>query len=251
MDRDEEAWQTPPRKLTLPANRLDLWRVSLCPGESRQSGLLGILSADETERAGRFHFEPDRMRFVSCRSALRSILALYLKMEPAELRFQYGAKGKPEIQEDQNPDAVRFNVSHSKDLALIGVSSGRSLGVDVEKLRPAPDCLELAERFFSEREFHALLELSADQRAKAFLACWTRKEAFIKANGDGLSYPLRDFSVSTTFDGPAAIEEVKTDPDAMLRWSLISLQPENEYVAAVAFENAPCQLRHWNWTLQI
>jgi 4'-phosphopantetheinyl transferase len=248
MNRDNRLWRSPPHELTPPSTRIDVWQVPLGLGESCENNSPAILSPDEMGRAARFRFDIDRNRFVCCRTALRQILELYLDVASAEIRFRYGAKGKPEIEEHQNPHAIRFNVSHSGQFALIGVTSARAVGVDVEKIRPAPDWTEIAERFFSEREYQALLKVPISERARAFFACWTRKEAFVKAWGDGLSYPLRDFSVSVAPDGPAVIEELKADPKAIGRWSVVNLPVAGGYAGAVAFENPRCRIEQWQWT---
>jgi 4'-phosphopantetheinyl transferase len=133
-------------------------------------------------------------------------------------------------------------------MAVIAVGSGRSVGVDIEKFDREIDCLEVAHRFFSGRECDALLEVSTKDRQRAFFACWTRKEAFLKATGEGISYSLSEFSVSVAPDGPAALEEVQSDPQAVFRWSLTNLCPEDGYVGALVFEGPPCRVerRCWN-----
>jgi len=168
-------------------------------------------------------------------------------MSPAEIRFRYEKNRKPEIVYAQNSDGLRFNVSHSLGLAVIVVSLGRAVGVDIEKVNPKLEYLEIARRFFSEREYQALIALSPSERQRAFFACWTRKEAFLKATGVGLSYSLSEFSVSIAPDGPAAIEEVKADPSAVGHWSLANLGPENGYEGTLAFERAPCRIERWCW----
>jgi 4'-phosphopantetheinyl transferase len=247
MNPDEELWRIPPRNLTRPSSRIDIWRVSVSPGEPCHADPPTMLSADEMERTARFHFAADRMRFVRCRTALRLILALYLKIAPAEIRFRYGPKGKPEIEKCQNPDSISFNTSHSGQFGLIAVTLAGRVGVDVEKVRSSPDWTEIAGRFFSENEYQALLKVPASERERAFFACWTRKEAFIKACGDGLSYSLRDFSVSVAPDAAAAIEEVKPDAKASARWSVVSLPVAEGYAGAVAFENPRSQIEQWRW----
>lgn len=247
MSGEAELWRIAPIGLTSPSDRVDAWKVWLdCPEPSGQSSM-GILTLDEVERADRFRFRRDRIRFIECRTALRSILGRYLRMSPAKIRFRYEKNGKPEIVYAQNSDGLRFNVSHSSGLAVIVVSLGRAVGVDIEKVSPKLDCLEIARRFFSEREYAALIALSPSERQQAFFACWTRKEGFLKATGQGLSYSLSEFSVSISPDGPAAIEEVKADPSAVLRWSLANLRPEDGYEGTLAFESAPCRIERWCW----
>jgi 4'-phosphopantetheinyl transferase len=151
------------------------------------------------------------------------LLGRYLETPPAEIRFQYENNGKPEIALPHACRDLRFNVSDSGGLALTAVGSGSAMGVDIEKVRPLPDFLDIATQFFSAREVQAILALSENKRQEAFFACWTRKEAFLKATGIGLSYPLAGFSVSVDPDGPAELLEVKGDPNAVTHWSLESV----------------------------
>ena len=246
MTGEAELWRAAPIELVPPWDRVDVWRVWLDSAEPGSGALPGILTPDEIERARRFHFDRDRIRFIACRTALRNILAPYLQMLPLEIRFRYERNGKLEIEEMQNARALRFNLSHSSGLAVIAVSAGRAVGVDIEKVIPQPECLEIARRFFSEREYQALSAIRESERQRAYLACWTRKEAFVKAIGEGLSYALAGFSVAVEPDAPAAIEEVTADPNAIVRWSLANLH-EDGYVGTVAFEKGPCRIEQWRW----
>ena len=251
MSSEAGLWLPGPVGLTFPSDRIDVWRLWLDSSEASTRELPGMLAPDEVIHAERFHFLRDRLRFIGCRTALRSILGRYLQLAPAEIRFRYETNGKPEITDVQNSSGLRFNVSHSAGLAVIGVSSGRAVGVDIEKVSPKPECLEIARRFFSERENQALLALSVGERQRAFFACWTRKEAFLKATGEGLSYSLSEFSVSVAPDGPATIQELKADPNAVLGWSLANLRPDDGYVGTLAFEAAPCHIERWCWNTPV
>ena len=183
---------------------------------------------------------------MNCRRSLRDILSRYLRIRPADIKFRYEVNGKPEVVEEQNETELRFNVSHSADVAILAVSCNRAVGVDIEAIREQPDCLELAKRYFSEREYREMVALSPDERRRAFFACWTRKEAFVKACGVGLSYPLTEFSVSVRADVAGTIEEISLEPNALSRWSLIDVHPGREYAGAVVCENPPCQLACWD-----
>jgi 4'-phosphopantetheinyl transferase len=184
-----------------------------------------ILAPDEIARASRFYFEDDRRRFVKCRVALRILLGGYLEIQPADIRFQYENNGKPEIALPHDSRGLRFSVSNSGALASSAVGSGSAIGVDIEKVRPNPDFLNVARQFFSAREVQAILALSENKRQEAFFACWTRKEAFLKATGIGLSYPLSEFSVSVDPDGPAELWEVKGNRDITSHWFLTDVLP--------------------------
>lgn len=196
-----------------------------------------VLSRDERGRAGRFHFERDRLRFVRCRCALRSILSRYLGLPAEEIRFEYSAGGKPEVAAEQNPCRLRFNVSHSSELALIAIGTGHRLGIDIERVSPDVDITPLMTRFFSGRECDGIRALPGRLLAEAFFACWTRKESFLKATGDGLSFTLSDFSVTTHPDLAPALEEIGGDTEAGKHWRLVDLSVAEGYRATVTFES--------------
>jgi 4'-phosphopantetheinyl transferase len=237
-ERDEGhggLWSVAARPLSFPFGRVDVWR--LCLDEpSKAEGNAGVLSPDEMDRASRFHFERDRTRFVRCRSALRCLLAGYLGATAAEIRFEYLASGKPQIAPEDNPRGLHFNVSHSADMALIAVGSALRLGVDIEKIRDDVDAAALAERFFSPRERAGLRALPAHLLVPGFFACWTRKEAFLKATGTGLSFPLAEFSVSTHPDVAPELEDLQGDREAGKRWFLTDLRVENACRATLALD---------------
>ena len=231
--------------LTFPTSRVDLWKVDL--DESAKGSEAGVLSADEILRANRFHFENDRVHFVRCRCALRSLLARYLTLPAEEIRFEYMASGKPQLAAEQNPSALQFNVSHSAGRALIAVGSKHRLGIDIEKVRDDVDTAALAERFFSLRERSGLRVLPNHLRASAFFACWTRKEAFLKATGDGLSFPLADFSVTTHPDLDPRLEEIRGNTDVQKQWFLADVSIVEGYRATVAVEAASSRLETYTY----
>lgn len=179
--------------------------------------LAALLSADESQRAARFCFERDRRRYTVARARLRQLLARRLDAAPEALQFAYDSKGKPRLGTRYARD-LRFNVSHCGELAAYAFTEGREVGVDVEEVRVLPDADEVAMRVFSQRERAAYLRLPARERPRGFFSCWTRKEAFIKAIGDGLSHPLQALDVSLP---PAG-------------WTLASFVPAAGLVGAVA-----------------
>jgi 4'-phosphopantetheinyl transferase len=234
---NSQSWSKGPSSLDLSSDRVDVWRVQL-DGPSSTVSSSSVLSSDELNRAQRYHFEKDRLRFVRCRSALRFLLSRYLALPPVELRFEYQPGGKPELPAQQNPLQLRFNVSHSAQLALIAVSAGHRLGIDIEKERADIDVSALAERFFSTRERDGLRALPDRLRVAAFFACWTRKESFLKATGDGLSCPLADFSVTPHPELDPALEEIRGDTQARKQWFLADLSVVDGYRAAMAVEGS-------------
>jgi 4'-phosphopantetheinyl transferase len=209
--------------------------------------LRGTLAEDERVRAARFHFEKDRCRFVAARGALRAILGRYLRVPPARLRFRYGPHGKPALAAEFAGSGLEFNVSHSHSLALLAVARGRALGVDVERLRADAAGREIAERFFSAYEVSALCGLPAARQPRAFFDCWTRKEAYVKARGEGLSFPLADFDVSLRPGEPAALLCVRGDEREAERWTLRALDVAPDYAAALVAEGSGWQLKTWRW----
>jgi len=229
-----------------PTRRVDVWRVRL-DGPANAEPMTGVLSPDEVARAGRFHFEQDRIRFTRCRSVLRGLLSGYLAIPAAEIRFEYQANGKPQLAVEQNPRALQFNVSHAAGMALIAVGSEHRLGVDIETIRTNVDTSALAERFFSTRERAGLRALPDDLRVPGFFACWTRKEAFLKATGDGLSFPLVDFSVSTHPDLDPELDEIKGDTEAGRQWSLRDVSAIGGFRAAIALEGYQCHVETYAW----
>jgi len=243
--RPETPWLQTQRPPSFPRGRVDVWRLLLDKPPTEDSD--AILSSDEVARANRFHFEPDRIHFRRCRSALRRLLAVYLAIPAAEIGFEYLATGKPRLIAAQNPRGLEFNVSHSANMALIAVGSHHRLGVDIEKIRADVDTTALAERFFSLRERAGLQSLPESLRIPAFFACWTRKEAFLKATGDGLSFPLADFSVSTHPDLEPKLEEIKGNTEVGRQWSFANLDAAENFRAAVAVESSRYRLQTYAW----
>ena len=240
------SWLQAPATRTFPTSRVDVWRV--CLDEPVKAGSeASVLSTDEIARANRFHFERDRIHFSRCRSALRSLLASYLAIPAAEIAFDYLSSGKTQLAAGQNPRELQFNVSHSANMALIAFGSEHRLGVDIEQIRVDVDTNSLAERFFSLRERAGLQALPDHLRVPGFFACWTRKEAFLKATGDGLSFPLADFSVTTHPDLNPELEEIRGNTEAGKQWSLADLSAVDGFRATVAVESAFARLETYSY----
>lgn len=248
MNPAPERWPAPPAELPFPLDRIDVWRVPVAAEALPEEEWRGILAADEVARAARFRFDRDRNRYRRGRTALRMLLGRYLEVPAAEIRFQYENHGKPEVAHPNNARELRFNSSDSGGLVLIAVTSGTVVGIDVEQLRPMPDLVNIATRFFSAREVQALLAFKEEKRPEAFFACWTRKEAFLKATGVGLSYPLSAFSVSVDPDGPAKMLELGDDSAAAGKWSLQDLQPAEGFRASLAWEGGFRSVEKWEFS---
>lgn len=249
MKPPEPLWRYPPAELALANDDVHVWRASLDRAAAQLRHLERTLAPDEWDKAARFYFEKDRERYVVTRGLLRAILGRYLGLEPAQLRFSYGPYGKPRLSGGSGAGALRFNLSHSHGLALFAVSRGREIGIDVERVRPEFAGERIAEQFFSPREVAARRALPPESRVEAFFNCWTRKEAYVKARGQGLSLPLDRFDVSLAPGDAATLLHVDGDARKAARWSLRALMPGPDYVAALAVEGRPRRLECWDWPL--
>lgn len=237
-------WLPSPSDVRPGRDEVHVWRASLDRDDSEVERLGAALTPDERERAQRFHFERDRRRFVIARGVLREILGRCCGLAPARIRFAYNEYGKPSLQEDAS--GLRFNVSHSAGAALYACTLGREVGVDIELLRDDFASFEVAERFFSRTEVLSLGSLPAQLRTEGFFNCWTRKEAYIKALGEGLSHPLDSFSVSLVPGEPARlISTDKIQPE--VRWSIVDLKPFPGYAAALAIRGKNPEIQCWDW----
>lgn len=202
---------------------VDLWPFALDRSEIELNRLSIGLSDDEQARAARFLSEPVRDRFIAARGMLRAILSLYLGVEPHRPTFLYGPLGKPVFHHESGESFLEFNLAHSADRALLAVSRLHPLGVDLEQIRPMTDLDRMVARCFSPREQAAFARLSDPDRLPAFFLGWTRKEAYLKATGEGLSTPLKHVEVSVSPDAPPALLGVQDRPDEPSRWSLLDL----------------------------
>ena len=236
--------QTARQRRALEHDQVDVWLARLDPPAESIGRLWRTLSADECARADRFYLPRDRSRFVAARWTLREILSYYLEEAPDALGFSYNAYGKPAL---VGAAGLCFNLSHSHDLAVYAVARGREVGVDVEQVRAELATQEIAEHFFSPGEIVALRALPAEQRVAGFFNCWTRKEAYIKARGMGLSLALDRFDVSLAPGASAALLAVRDEPDEAGRWTLCAIDPDPGYVAALAVAGQGWEMRRRRW----
>lgn len=243
----DSVWFEPPEHLLLGSNAVHVWRVSLDHSPSEIALFQNNLDDDERSRADRFYFSRDRERFIVARGILRAILGRYSNRAPNSLCFSYNTHGKPALVSESDADGIRFNLSHSNGKALYAISRGREIGVDLEFIRCDLEAEQIAERFFSRSEIETLRALPPSLRKYAFFLCWTRKEAYIKARGEGLSLPLDQFDVSLIPGEPAALLSTQSDSDEVLRWSLRNLIPAPGYAAALATEGRDWTLSCWQW----
>ena len=223
-------------ELSLLSDEIHVWQAFFDREESHFNELARTLSEDERLKAKRFYFQKDKRRFVVTHGILRNILGRYLKIEPKLLKFSYGRHGKPTLTGVTDGHSLCFNMSHSHGLALFAFAWRRRVGVDVEYVRSMPDAEEIADRFFSPRENAVFRTVPAGKKPEAFFNCWTRKEAFLKAIGDGLSRSLDSFEVSLAPGEPARLLCVGGDLQEASRWRLRALAPAHGYVGAFVVE---------------
>jgi 4'-phosphopantetheinyl transferase len=224
----------------LPADEIHVWRAELTCDSVTEAGLAETLSDQERARAQRFVQPPDRRRFIVARGQLRRLLGGYLSVSPDAVNLTAGRFGKPYLADATSE--IRFNTAHSNELVLFAFARFREIGVDLEFERSDVETLELARRFFSEDEVYALFSVTApDERRHAFYRCWTRKEAYLKALGEGLQLPLDGFAV-TIFGAPALVQTAH-DPRQRDRWQLEDLAPAAGFAAAVCVEGHGWRLR--------
>jgi len=221
----------------LGGGQIHVWSVVLSDFDSDLPQFQAMLSSVERMKAERFRFSKDRNHYVIRRGILRVVLGRYLEHRPSEIDFCYGPFGKPEIKGDLAGGGLNFNDSHSGDLAVYAVTRACPLGVDVEKLRPVPDFEEIASRFFTPREAETLIGLPSERQMEAFFACWTRKEAFLKATGEGIGEGLAKVEVTLTPGEEAEILRIAGESQAQTEWQLRSFSPVPGYLAAVAFRH--------------
>jgi 4'-phosphopantetheinyl transferase len=233
--------------LQLAGNEAHVWLIPLSGQEYRDPSDFSPLSEDEVQRAHRFHFERDRFRFIAARAAMRNILAQYLGTAPEQLTFSYTPKGKPELAPDFRKPALQFNLSHSCDFALLALARHSRIGADIELIDPERATRDIAARFFSPAETTTLEALPAAARVEAFFECWTRKEAYLKAVGAGLSVPLDSFDVAFGPGVPPALLRLAESFDEASPWRVYDIVAPPGYAAAVAVEGLHHRLQVRDW----
>lgn len=230
-------WLPPADSLSLETGEVHVWRIELEQPGSVLEKFRSTLETDELERASRFHFDKHRNSFVVARGFLRYVLSRYFDTKPEALRFSYGEYGKPALE-----GKLHFNMSHSHRVALLAITEDRQIGVDVEHIRADFATEDIARRFFSHSEVESFNSLLIEEQVAAFFRCWTRKEAFIKATGKGLSQPLDKFDV-TLAPGVAA-ELLRVDEDDASRWSMTDIDVGGDYAAALVVEGTIAKIRY-------
>jgi len=242
---ENSTWIVPPPSPSLESGTVHVWRIALDQPDESLKRFRRTLEPDELNRAGRFHFEKHRRHFIVARGFLRSVVARYLETQPEALRFSYGAYGKPELTSEH---VLRFNLSHSHEVALLAVTLDAELGVDVEHIRADFASEDVARRFFSRAEVEVFNALPKEEQVAAFFRCWTRKEAYIKAIGKGLSQALDAFDVTLAPGMQAAL--LRAEEDDAERWLMRDVDVGEGYAGALAVERPVAEVRFFRQDLQ-
>lgn len=241
-----------PHRFSVPplsVGEVHLWTARLDLAEAEVAAFRTLIDEEEKARADHFHFDVHRRRFTIGRGFQRVVLGAYLDKDPASIRYRHGPKGKPALADFVQRGALFFNLSNSHDLALLALAREQEIGVDLEHVRDVADLESLAVRNFSSGEYTKLLALPRHLHQEAFFRCWTRKEAYLKAVGDGLSAPLDRFEVSLGPDESARMLTLEGSIDRASAWTLFDLQPAQGYFGAIAIEGTNWRMSSFNFAI--
>ena len=242
MIASDEKWSPGPAAPILSGNAIHVWRASLNPSKDYLQQVARTLSEDEHDRSRRFYFEEDRRRFIVGRGALREVLGRYLVVEAQELRFRYGPYGKPELAGDYR---LSFSVSHARQFALYAFTWDCKVGVDIEYIRATANMESIIERYFTAQEKAVLQSLSGSRKLEAFFACWTSKEAYLKANGRGLTQALENIDVALHSPESMRLFSVNEPSFDAANWSLQTIRPAVGYIGALAVARRGGEVSYW------
>jgi len=242
----EIGWTLPPDNYALPADAVHIWRGYTGWPATAIEDLKQTLSSDEQERAAKFYFDADRRRFLIGRGMLRILVGHCLDTPASRIVFDYSEAGKPTVAAAGQPP-LQFNVSHSGEIVLIALTRGRAVGIDVERVRTDIPIDQIAAGFLSTNERNDLSTLAVDMQCDAFFACWTRKEAYLKASGAGLTLPLDQFDVAFLPGDQPRLLATRHDIAEATRWILREVDVGHGYKAALAVEGLDCILKCWDW----
>ena len=240
-----QSW-LPTTKQPLPAaGEIHVWRIDLAGLTSPATE--SLLSADECERAARLLIERKRVRFIAGRGTLRKVLGQYLGIAPQALVFEYGPHGKPALTSEESAAGLAFNFSHSEDLALLAVAHARAIGIDIEHRQRNISVASFARHILSESETADLARLPAEQHQQALLAAWTRKEAYLKALGIGLSHSMSGFTTGLAEEGEILVRPLEDIDGKRQPWTLIPLAAQPDYLACLAAPGHNWTVCHFDW----
>jgi len=231
-------------KIHLKPNTVHIWSLNFVVNDDAYNKYHSLLSEDEKTRASKFKFYKDKRCYVVGKGVLRLLSGKYLNNDAKAIVFEYGKQGKPKFKYEAH---LNFNVSHSGDIAIIGFVYDHTIGIDIEIIKDDFDTLEIANNFFSKKEIAELRKIPNPQKHIAFYRCWTRKESFIKAKGQGLSFPLDSFSVSIDSDEKSELLETKWDEHEKNFWNLFSFSPKEKYIGAISVRGEVNKVQYFNF----
>jgi len=240
-------WPDPPPEFALADDEVHVWCASLDKPASQLGQFSSTLCPDERQRADRFRFDRHRQWFIVRRGLLRMLLGRYLTVEPNQFVFDYDARGKPSISEPLDGRTLHFNISDSSGLALYAVTRRAPLGVDVEHIKPVRDMDGIAARFFSARERAAIGALTEPRKPEVFFNCWTRKEAYLKSTGEGISESLPHVEVTLMPGDAPRLLSLAGDGRVASEWTFYSFEPAAGFVGALAIKATGLRLSCWRW----
>jgi len=245
----DSSWSIPPPQLTLSQGEIHIWCAELdCP-QILVNGLFELLTCEEQRRAANFQFERDKNRFIAARGILRSIIGhYYLKSEPARVAFRSGLRGKPYLEPAFEDSTLDFNQADSGGLALYAFARGHEIGIDIEYRRSLTDFMQIADSTFSAYEKQTLAGLPEEAIQTAFYNCWTRKEAFVKAIGEGLYFDLDKFDVTCRSDEPPMILRIDDSPVKAGKWRLTEINTIPGFAATLAYQGTASDLKYWKFS---
>jgi 4'-phosphopantetheinyl transferase len=228
---------------------LHVWCASLEQPAEVVEKLEATLSTEESTRAERFRFAQHRRFFITSRGILRNLLSRYLEIEPGQIELEYTQTGKPHLPSQDGSAGISFNLSHSGNWVIYAFTRNRQVGVDIETIHSIEDMDLIARRNFSREEYEDFRSTGEADRMQAFFNCWTRKEAFIKAIGDGLLFPLQEFTVSLMPGKSAKLLSVSSNDQEAARWSVLDIQVADGYAAALVVEGSGFTILQREWFL--
>lgn len=243
----EPSWNAPPARTVLSDKEMHIWRAFLDIPDRSVQEFKQSLSTDERARAERFRFDRDRNRFIAAHGILRRILACYMNVDPCEITFCREENGKPRLKTAAGETGIQFNLSHSEGLAIYVFTCDRRVGVDVECIRVVDEMEQIVEQFFSARERALFRVLPAGVKQEMFFNLWTRREAFLKAIGNGLSYPPDTFDALRGGEDSDHSSAMAGGAQAGPGWSVLDVRPASRFVGAVVVDGAMWETRCWQW----
>ena len=241
-----QPWLDPPKSLALPQGEVHVWRGIVDLPPSRLQVYQEILSSEEQARARRFRFPQHQTRFMTTRGMLRFLLGHYLTLAPQDIELDAGPQGKPFVK-TPGSRPLHFNVSHSQKVALFAFSHDSEVGIDVEGSKARLDHLGVGQRIMSAQEHQWLQSLPVSKQKAAFLACWTRKEAFVKALGSGLNFPMKDLTLTFLPHQSPTIVHIANPDLASRPWAVFPIYPRVRYAAALVVAGTPHTVKFWNF----